>query len=144
MTLDDILLHWERDSKVDRTDISGESLKVPELHHKYLKFLTTESLKLKKLKQEYKALFKLKWEYYLGILDYDTMKSHGWEPISLKILKQDVDIYLTSDKDLQDINTKVSIQEEKTSALESIIKTISVRNFTIKNYIDFEKFQVGA
>jgi len=144
MTLDEIMTNWEKDSRVDRTDISGESLKVPELHHKYLKMLTMESLTLKKLKQDYKNLYRLKWEYYLGILDYDTMKEYGWEPMPLKILKQDVDIYITSDKDLQAVSAKVTIQEEKTAALESIIKTISVRNFTIKNYIDFEKFQVGA
>ena len=144
MTLDEILAHWEKDSKIDRTDISDESLKVPEIHHKYLKMLSMESLTLKKLKQEYKNLYKIKWEYYLGVLDYDTMKEHGWEPMPLKILKQDVDIYISSDKDLQAINTKVAIQEEKCTALESILKTISVRNFTIKNYIDFEKFQVGA
>lgn len=144
MTLDEILINWERDSKIDRTDISSESIKVPEIHHKYLKIFTTESLTLRKFKQEYKSLYKTKWEYYLGILDYDTMKEYGWEPLSLKILKQDVDIYISSDKDLQAINTKIAIQEEKCSALESILKTISVRNFTIKNYIDYEKFQVGA
>jgi septal ring factor EnvC (AmiA/AmiB activator) len=77
-------------------------------------------------------------------MDYDTMKELGWEPISLKILKQDVDIYISSDKDLQAINNKIAIQEEKTAALESMIKMISTRNYTIKNYIDFERFQVGA
>jgi hypothetical protein len=144
MTLDEILTHWEKDSKIDRTDISDESLKVPEIHHKYLKMLSMESLTLKKFKQEYKNMYRTKWEYYLGILDYDTMKEYSWEPLPLKILKQDVDIYISSDKELQAINTKVAIQEEKCSALESILKTISVRNFAIKNYIDYEKFQVGA
>jgi len=144
MTLDEILSHWEKDSRIDSTDISGESLKVPEIHHKYLKMMSMESLTLKKLKQDYKNLYKNKWQYYLGILDYDTMKEYGWEPISLKILKQDVDIYISSDKDLQAVNTKIAIQEEKCISLESILKTISVRNFTIKNYIDYEKFQVGA
>lgn len=144
MTLDEIHSHWEKDSKINRGDISEQSIRVPELHHKYMKMLTPESLLLRKLKQEYKSLYKVKWEYYLGLLDYDTMKELGWEPISLKILKQDVDIYLDSDKDLQAISTKIAIQEEKSSALESIIKMISTRNYTIKNYIDFEKFQVGA
>lgn len=144
MTLDEIYSQWEKDSKINRNDISDESIRVPELHHKYMKMLTPESLLLRKLKQEYKSLYKVKWEYYLGLLDYDTMKELGWEPISLKILKQDVDIYLDSDKDLQTISTKIAIQEEKTSALESMVKMISTRNYTIKNYIDFERFQVGA
>ena len=144
MTLEEIFAHWEKDSKIDRSDISQESIKVPELHHKYMKIYTPESLQLRKLKQEYKSLYKLKWEYYLGIMDYDTMKELGWEPISLKILKQDVDIYISSDKDLQAINNKIAIQEEKTAVLESMIKMISTRNYTIKNYIDFERFQVGA
>lgn len=144
MTLEEIMTNWEKDSKIDRTDISDESLRVPEIHHKYLKMFTMEGLVLRKLRQEYKSLYKIKWEYYLGILDYDTMKEYGWEPLSLKILKQDVNIYIDSDKDLQTINTRLALQEEKCSALDSILKTISVRNYTIKNYIDYEKFQVGA
>lgn len=144
MTIDEILREWEKDSKIDRTDISSESLRTPELHHKYIRILTQESILRKKIKQDYDNTYKLKWEYYHGILDYDTIKQNNWEPLQLKILKQDLPIYLNSDKDVQSISAKLSIQEEKCSVLESVLKTISVRNFTIKNYIDFEKFQSGA
>jgi len=144
MTLDEILNIWEKDSKIDRTDISSECLKVPELHHKYLKIMSHESLLLKKLENDRRTLFKLKWEYYLGNLDKETLDEKGWQPMRLKILKNDIDVYMDSDVDLQTLDAKIAVQKEKTTALESILRSISMRSYTLKNYIDFEKFQVGA
>ena len=144
MTLDEILNIWEKDAKIDRTDISDECLKVPELHHKYLRIATNESLVLRKLETDRKNLYRLKWEYYLGMLDKETLDQHGWQPMRLKVLKNDLDVYLNSDTDIQTLDAKIAIQKEKTVALESILKTIAMRSYTLKNYIDFEKFQVGA
>lgn len=144
MTVDEILEEWKSDSKIDVMEVGQASIKTHELHHKYLTILTGENLKLKKLKYQYSSLYKTKWEYYLGQLDYDTIKEYGWEPIGLKILRQDVSIYLDSDKDLQDIKARISIVEEKISVLDSILKTIHTRGYHIKNYIDFERFKVGS
>ena len=135
---------WNNDSKIDKIEIGNESLKVAELHNKYLRILTQESLILRKLDFEYKEMYKLKWEYYLGHLDSETMASHGWEPMRLKIMKQDLDIYLDSDHDLQKIQSRQVLQKEKLSALESIMKSIANRGFYIKNFIDFEKWRMGA
>mgnify|MGYP006280519893 CR=1 FL=1 len=144
MKLDDIMTTWEQDSRIDSTELGHESLKIPMLHHKYYKMFVEEGLMQKKYEQDYKRLYKLKHEYYLGILDQETMIEQGWEPNGLKILKQDLSVYIDSDADLQVIQAKIDIQKQKLSFLESVIKTVSNRGFLIKNAIDWERFKVGG
>lgn len=144
MKLDNIMMMWEEDSKMDNTELGEESLKIPLLHHKYYKVFVDEGLLLKKLEQEYKSLYKLKFEYYMGTIDEDTLRQNGWQPNSLKILKQDLPIYIEADADIQLIQAKIDIQKQKLSFVESVIKTISNRGFLIKNAIDWERFKVGG
>ena len=80
----------------------------------------------------------------MGILDQETMVEKGWDPNPLRILKQDLPIYIESDSDLQLIQSKIDIQKQKVSFLESAIKTVSNRGFVIKNAIDWERFKVGG
>ena len=144
MKFDDIMMMWEQDSKMDKTELGDESLKIPLLHHKYYKLFVEEGLLLKKLEQDYKSMYKLKYEYYMGVLDQDTLIEMNWEPNSLKILKQDLSIYTDADQDLQRIQIKIDIQKQKLSFLESAIKTVSNRGYLIKNAIEWHKFTSGA
>lgn len=143
MNVEDILDAWREDASMSPTDIGSESLKTPMLHHKYLQILVQEKLVLKKHKYKYKRLYKEKWEYFLGFMSQEQMEERGWEPMSLKIIKQDVDKYIESDEQIAQLQLLIEYQEEKIDALESIIKTINNRGFQIKNYIDFEKFKMG-
>ena len=138
------MIMWEQDSKMDKTELGDESLKIPLLHHKYYKLFVEEGLLLKKLEQDYKSMYKLKYEYYMGVLDQDTLTEMNWEPNGLKILKQDLSIYTDADQDLQRIQAKIDIQRQKLSFLESAIKTVSNRGYLIKNAIDWERFKVGG
>lgn len=144
MKFDDIMMIWEQDSKMDKTELGDESLKIPLLHHKYYKLFVEEGLLLKKLEQDYKSMYKLKYEYYMGVLDQETLTEMNWEPNSLKILKQDLSIYTDADQDLQRIQAKIDIQKQKLLFLESAIKTVSNRGYLIKNAIDWERFKVGG
>lgn len=143
MKFDDIMNEWDEDSKMDNTELAKESLKTPQLHSKYLKLLTQEALTLKKLEYEYRGLFRLKHEYYMGILDKDTLTIKGWSPNPMRIIKQDLPLYLDSDEELQQLIARVDIQKQKISFLESVIKIINNRGFLIKNAIDWQKFTSG-
>ena len=129
---------------MDQTELAQESIKIPLLHHKYYKLFVDEGLTFKAYEQQYKTLYKLKYEYYMGTLDEETLSERGWEPNGLKILKADLPIYMEADPDLQQIQAKIDIQKQKISFLESVIKTISNRGFLIKNAIDWERFKVGG
>jgi hypothetical protein len=144
MKFEDIMIMWEQDSKMDKTELGDESLKIPLLHHKYYKIFVEEGLLLKKLEQDHKTMYKLKYEYYMGVLDEETLAEMNWKPNGLKILKQDLSIYTDADPDLQRIQAKIDIQKQKLSFLESAIKTISNRGYLIKNAIDWERFKVGG
>jgi hypothetical protein len=144
MKLVDIMMEWENDSHMDSSELAKESLRIPLLHHKYYRLFVQEGLLQKKLEQDFKTLYRLKYEYFMGVLDQDTMAERGWSPNPLKILKQDLSIYIDSDTEMQAIQAKIDIQKQKLSFLESAIKTITNRGFLIKNAIDWEKFKSGA
>lgn len=144
MHLDDLFEEWRKDSDIDRSELGEEALKIPSLHSKYFKLFSTERLKLRKLEQEYKSLYKLKSEYYNGSLDYEELRELGWEPNPLKILRNDIPQYIDADKDIIDLNLKISYQKEKVEFLDSCIRSLNTRGYNINAAISWEKFKVGA
>ena len=143
MTLDELFELWKKDSEIDRSELGEASAKIPQLHYKYYKLFAQERLKLRKLEADYKVLYKDMWEYFQGNMSEEDLKGRGWEPNPLRILKSDLGVYIDSDKDIITHNMKIAYQKEKIDFLESVIKTINIRGFHIKNAIDWEKFKVG-
>jgi hypothetical protein len=143
MKLEEIESLWEQDSKIDRTDLDNESLKIPTLHGKYYKIYLREKVQLKAEEQEYKTFYKLKHEYYTGKLSKEELDEYGWEPFQF-VLKNDLQVYIDADKDIAERLLKLQVQREKVDLLESIIKTLNGRGFLIKNAIDFIRFTSGA
>jgi hypothetical protein len=144
MKFEDIVNEWERDAKMDNTELGTESLRIPLLHHKYFKILSSEALQLRNLERSYKQLHRTKFEYYTGVLSQEELKEYGWEPWGLKILKGDLSLYIESDPDLQQLDAKIDIQKQKLTFVESIVKTVVNRGFLIKNAIDWERFKNGG
>lgn len=142
MKLEEIEALWEQDSKIDRTDLDNESLKIPNLHSKYYKIYLREKVQLKSEEQEYKQYYKVKYEYYTGKMSQEELQEHGWEPFQF-LLKNDLQVYIDSDSDISDRLLKLQVQREKVDLLESIIKTLNTRGFLIKNAVDFIKFTSG-
>ncbi|MAT09142.1 MAG: hypothetical protein CL707_08590 [Chloroflexi bacterium] len=147
MKLESIQELWTSDCVLDDLQLDVESTRIPELHNKYFKIFSDEKLRLVKYESKMKELSKLKWLYYTGKLDKDSLDKLGWEPFELDIKsrnKLDIDRFLNSDKDIIEMQEKIEYQKEKINYLESIIKTIINRNFLIKSIIDWRKFTSGA
>ena len=144
MNFEDLKRHTERDMKVDDTQLDLESLKIPQLHNKYLNFLQEERFNLKKMGFDFASLRRSKWEYYTGKISEEDLEEKGWEPFDLKILKSDVDMYLDADPDMILMKQKITYQEEKVFYLESVIKEIGQRNWEIRNAIEWRKFVSGS
>jgi hypothetical protein len=144
MKLEDIFTLWKQDTQIDRSELGLESLKIPQLHEKYFSILSTERMILKKLEKEFKQLYRAKIEYYSGTISEEELAEWGWQPFTLKVIKSDISIYTSADKDLSAAELKIDLQNEKVQLLESIIKSITNRGFAIKNAIDWEKFKMGA
>ena len=147
MKLESIQELWTSDCILDDLQLDVESKRIPELHNKYFKIFSDEKLRLVKHESKMKELSKLKWLYYTGKLDKDSLDRLEWEPFELEIKsrnKLDLDRFLNSDKDIMEMQEKIEYQKEKINYLESIIKTVVNRNFLIKNIIDWRKFTSGA
>ena len=97
-----------------------------------------------KVEEEYKKLYKVKWEYYTGKIDEETLNEMNWEPFQLNILKADVDKYLDSDTDLSILRMKISFAKEKVHYLESVVKIINNRQWNIRSAIEWRKFVSGV
>ena len=96
-----------------------------------------------KLNGDFKKLYKLKHQYYQGILPEEDLKEYKWDPQPLKILKSDIPMYLESDEDLQTIQQRITLTEDKIEIIENIIRTLNNRGYLIKNAVEWEKFKMG-
>jgi hypothetical protein len=144
MTLDQLMEEWRKDSAIDSTELGQASMKVPELHSKYLKVYFEERRKLKAHEFSSKDLFLKKYEYYNGKMSQEELDEMSWEPFMKRLMKNEIDMYLESDKDIVQTNIRIVNQKEKLAFLEEVIKNINQRNFQIKNAIDWKKFTNGV
>lgn len=143
MTLDQMMEEWRKDASIDTTELGNESTKIPELHSKYLKIYFDERRKLKAMEFQSKDLYLKKYEYYNGKMSQDELDELNWEPFVKRLMKNEIDLYLESDKDIITGNIKVVNQKEKLNFLEEVLKNINQRNFQIKNAIEWKKFTNG-
>lgn len=144
MKLEDIQNHWLEDTKIDRTDLDNESTKIPYLHSKYWKFLINEKMILRKKKNELLELKKRKYEYYSGKFSQQDYDETGWEQFSLRLLKQDIQMYIDSDEHVSKLILDIALQDEKCKFLEDIVKSLHSRGFLLKTAMDFIKFTNGG
>jgi len=144
MNLEQISEEWRKDSPIDSTELAIASLKIPELHSKYLKIYFGERQRMKGLEFQLKELSIKKYEHYNGRLSYDELEELGWQPFVKKLMKNEIDMYIDSDKDIMAITMKIAAQKEKIEFLEEVIKNLNQRNFQIKNAIEWHRFTNGV
>jgi len=144
LKIEEIIDMWQEDVKIDETELSRESLNIPLLHGKYLKFFSQERLKLRALKMKQKQLQQQLMDYYRGDLNNpEDLAELGREPYPYKRLKQDISYYVDSDSEMVQLNMKLVYQQEVVDILEEIIKSINTRGYVIKNSLDFLRFTSG-
>ena len=143
MRFDDIRSMVSKDMVIDDSELDIESLKIPQLHNKYLNLFHDERILLRKLEADKRELIRDKWEFYSGKMSQEELEERGWKPFQLKILKQDLDMYIHSDSDVTKIEDRITLQKEKVDYLASIVKSISGRGWEIKNAIEWRKFTSG-
>ena len=141
ITLDDVQHEWTIDSKIDPELLDEESIKIPQLHSKYLKYLSDVKLLKFKKEMEYRVLLREKFEYYTGKADEEVYKE---KPFDLKILKQDLSLYMDSDPEIQELSARINYYEEIMFFLEKVLHCLNNRGFQIKNSIDWQKFMQGS
>ena len=112
MKLEEIQELWNRDREIDIAELAIESVRIPQLHDKYLKIYIDERIKLKSLEFELSKMVRLKNDYYSGKMAQEDLEKLGWEPFLGKILKGEMHSYLEADEDVFRIKTKIVMMEE--------------------------------
>lgn len=141
MKLDDILNDIKTDAKIDHANLDRSSLLISELHSKWYRILSGETLLLHKCIQDKACVIKDRTEYYLG---RKADSAYVNEPLHLKIIQKDLPLYLDSDPKVIEITNKVNSQTVKVNVIEGFIKELNQRSFNIKNAIDYMKFKNGG
>ena len=137
---------WKEDCVIDEMKLDESSRQTPILHAKYLELLSTVKLQMKRSEFSQKTLLKKKWLYYNGKMDQDEIAKMDWDPDpfnGLKILKGEMDYYYDSDPEIQKSEEKIQYYKATIDSLTEIINNINWRHQTIKNMIEWKKFQSG-
>ena len=147
MDLDTILKQWQTDCEIPKMHLDDASRNTPILHAKYMELLAKAKLTSKRLEFEQKTLLKQKWLYYNGKMDEETLKELGWNPDrfdGLRVLKGEMDYYYDADPEIQKSEEKIQYYKTIIDTLVNIIDTIKWRHQTIRNIIDWKRFESGS
>ena len=137
---------WKEDCVIDEMKLDETSRQTPILHAKYLELLSTVKLQMKRSEFSQKTLLKKKWLYYNGKMDQDEIAKMDWDPDpfnGLKIHKGEMYYYYDSDPEIQKSEEKIQYYKATIDSLTEIINNINWRHQTIKNMIEWKKFQSG-
>ena len=143
MKIEDIMEEWSKDTVMDNTSLDKESLKIPNLHSKWLIILSRERQKLKSIHIKRQSLNKLLGEYYKGELnnpeDLEEIKRDPFEKKAVinSLLQQHID----ADDEMIQTNLRMAYQQETVDVLDEIMKAINSRQWNIRNAIEWRKFE---
>jgi hypothetical protein len=76
-------------------------------------------------------------------MSQEELDAENWEPFQKRLMKNEIDMYIESDKDIITNNIRIVNQQEKLDFLQEVIKNLNQRNYQIKNAIDWSKFTNG-
>lgn len=138
--LEEIELMWKKDSQIDPDNLHEEALKIPQLHGKYYEMQNRVYRTKKQREARYNQLLTEKTLYYSGKADPDVYKE---KPFPHKVLKNDIPLYLNSDKELIESKSKVDYCIYVLNYLSDILKMIHNRSFQIRDSIEWSKFIAG-
>ncbi len=130
---------WEKDSKIDDVMLDESSLKIPQLHQKYLTLYNEFSLLSRKTKQQLKTLEHKKWLYYSG-----KEVPEDADPFPHKVIKSDVQNWIGVDKDIQTMEMKAEYYDVILNALSEILRQVHQMTYHIKQCIEWRRFVNGV
>lgn len=145
MKLSELQSSWEQDSKIDETNLGNAATKIPTLHAKYLNYLTSAKLNLRKAESEYFRMRRKKFRYYRGEMSLQELQEESWDQWQgAKPLKNEMDEFLSFDEQLIDLQDKIEYFKTVIYQLEQIIRSLNSRTWDIKNAIEWLKWTNGS
>ena len=139
MDLETIQDMWAKDSVIDDVLLDEASLKIPQLHAKYLSLHNEYNLLIKKATHELKTLTHKKTLYYSG----KASPEEYTEPFPYKVMKSDVLSWVAVDEQIQKVEMKLCYYDTVVSCVTEILKQIHQMSYNIRNTIEWRKFMSG-
>lgn len=144
ITLDELQNEWKSDCIIDELNLGPASVKTAELHSKYLNYLTTFKLQLRKYDSQLLTLRRIKWRYFRGELSRQELDDLGWEQyLGSQPLKNEMQEHLDSDPDVIKLGDKVEYIKSCLLFCETVMRSLNSRTWDIKNAIEWSKFTNG-
>ncbi len=141
MNLDQLKKESYKDLPITRLEhLDQEAFHNQEIKAKWLDYKSRFELLLAKCKGEYLQAYRDKWEYYGGKSD---AKIYVAKPFDLKVLKNDLHMYITSDEDIINLANKRAYLETTLKFIDGVIKSIDNRGWDIRHAQDWKKFEAG-
>jgi hypothetical protein len=143
MNLENLKELITKDSQIDSTELGIESLKIPQIHSKYLTILADVKLLLAKYQNDLAVLKLRKWKIYTGKASREELEQWEEEPSDLTLLKSDVEQFVEADPKVIELKSKLAVSEVKLKMVEEFIRSLNNRNFNIKSAIEWQKMMNG-
>ena len=146
MNLEQLHAEWKSDSQIEFNKLDVSSVETPKLHAKYLELLSTYKLRLKDAEFKQKELMLLKWKWYQGKMSHEEVVKLGWDPDpfdGLRILKGEMQHYVEADPELVASEAKMAYLNTMIETLKEILESIKWRHQTIRNALEWKKFEAG-
>lgn len=141
MNLDELKKQAKQDLAItEHENMDQESYKNQLIKPKWLEYKTNYEQLLIMRKTDHQKMWREKWEYYGGKAD---AKVYAAKPFDIKVLKNDLQMYIQSDDEILELQNKISYYESVIKYIEGIIKSIDNRQWDIRNSQDWKKFEAG-
>ena len=143
-TIEAVLSNWEKDCKIDETDLIRELVATPNLHAKYLDNYVYFKGKLAGAEKKYNLMAWKKRKYFRGEFEKHELTAMGWSQWNgLKPSSSELNQLLDMDKDMNDLQEMTSAYKTAVSTVEFILKQIQSRDWAIKSMIEYNKYLSG-
>jgi len=129
----EFLKEWREDA-VMSDDLFDDARKIPMLHSKWLdKYMKYQLLK-KDAQYIFQKIYKDKYHYMMG---------RDEQCPDVKIMKNEVPIYLNADEELCEAQARLDLYDTYEKTLKEVLNNINNRSFQIKNAIDWLRYSRG-
>lgn len=144
---DKLLAEWEIDAKLDKSDLTTETLRIASLHPKYLRLLMEAKRAKDRSEQIFNKTKHLMIQYYQGVMTKAEMDKYKlkYDPYkgASKPLKTNMWPWIDNDARVVKAAGDLNKHKDMVSAIEEIINTIRWRHNAVKNINDIKKFDAG-
>lgn len=143
-SLEELTQEFEERIAINDYHLDKSSVENSSFHGRFLTYMTQAKCERLSLTQKMNSLLVDLSDYYMGYMPKDDMDDRGWKPFLKKITKSELDKYIRSNKEYQELERQIEIMNITIDFIKDAQDAFKSRGFNIKNIIDWRKFQSGA